>query len=160
MLINIFVITKVIVEINPKTEKENSNIVKKSTSKELGSWKTSNNGLFVFQDNKNFYQYESINNQKDNYYAGSYNYKKGIEALEEIGYTEEEFFKTFGEDTKLENVYSINLLPTILFKDGEDITTSELKENESWWFILIIKNDNTAIAYNKTLDLRYNLVKS
>jgi len=35
-----------------------------------------------------------------------------------------------------------------------------IKENTKWWFILIVKDDNTAIGYNKTLDKRYDLGKA
>ncbi len=133
--------------------------VEKGPSKIIGNFRSANNGLFMFQDNKTFYWFDSYLNQVDNYYKGNYNYKKGKEALIEMGYTEEEFKKTFGTDINLDTVYSMNLVPSFVKKAGEDVTTRELTENESWWFILIMTNDNHAIAYNKTLDIRYNLLK-
>ena len=77
-----------------------------------------------------------------------------------MGYTKEEFNIEFGVDIKIENVYSINMIPTTVIKANTNVTLHELKENETWWFILMVKNDGTAIAYNKTLDLRYNLVQN
>ena len=74
-----------------------------------------------------------------------------------MGYTEEEFKKTFGENLDINNAYSLNLLPSLVYKGYQDTTTRDLKDNETWWFILIKKDANTAIAYNKTLDQRYNL---
>jgi len=152
-----------IVNIAIKTETNNNQAMlgtKKNanaTTNAIGSWKTENNSLFVFTDDYNFYWYDSYKSLDNNYYAGTYNLKKGEEALTEMGYTEEEFATTFGNDIELDNVYSMNLLPTLSYKNYQDTSSSDLKENESWWFILIIKNDDTAIAYNKTLDLRYNL---
>lgn len=156
---NIFVITKIVVENNKKEIKTDYNFIKKSPSTEIGNWKTSDDELFVFQDNKNFYYYTSLKNKDDNYYAGSYNYKNGKEALKEMGYTEEEFYKTFSKDANIEKLYSLTLVPKIVLQNGKDIKNIKLSENESWWYILIIKDDDTAIAYNKTLDLRYNLKK-
>ena len=40
------------------------------------------------------------------------------------------------------------------------MTEEDLTKNETWWYILMIRNDGTAIAYNKTLDIHYNLIKS
>ena len=130
-----------------------------TTTEMLGSWRTSNNSLFIFDDELKFSWYEYYDELDNNYYSGTYNYKKGLEALTEMGYTEEEFTKTF-TDIKVENVYSMNLLPTYSYKAGFDVTKEELKENETWWIIIMIKDDGTAIAYNKTLDFRYNLVKN
>ena len=76
-----------------------------------------------------------------------------------MGYTEKEFTIEFGENINLDNIYSINLKPTTVIMSGIDISTVELNKNESWWFILIIKDDGNAYAYNKTLDLKYNLIK-
>lgn len=76
-----------------------------------------------------------------------------------MGYTEEEFYKTFSKDANIEKLYSLTLVPKIVLQNGKDIKNIKLSENESWWYILIIKDDDTAIAYNKTLDLRYNLKK-
>lgn len=130
---------------------------KEVTSNVLGSWTTPNESLFVFNDDYSFYWYESYKDQNNNYYAGTYNYKQGSDALTEMGYTTEEFTKTFGEDIKIDNVYSLNIFPTISYKGNKDTSTKDLKENESWWFIIIKKDNNTAIAYNKTLDIRYEL---
>lgn len=124
-----------------------------------GNWQSSYNGLFIFNEDNTFYWYNSYKNKKDNYYRGNYNYKTGLDALKEMGYTEEEFKIEFGSDIKLENIYSINLKPNYVFMSGIDITSVELNENETWWYLLMIKEDGTAFGYNKTLDLKYNLIK-
>ena len=49
------------------------------------------------------------------------------------------------------------LLEKIFLYDKDE---RDIKENESWWYILIVKDEQTAIAYNKTLDLRYSLIKN
>jgi len=131
----------------------------KLTTNIIGSWQSATNGLFVFNENNTFEWYNSHNNLEDNYYKGNYNYKTGIEAIKEMGFTEEEFKKEYGEEIKLENVYSINLTPTLVQKNKIDVTTVEIDENKSWWYILIIKEDYTANGYNKTLDIKYNLIK-
>lgn len=139
----------------PVQEKEKINL----TTNILGSWQSATNGLFVFNKDNTFYWYNSHNNLEDNYYKGNYNYKIGLEALNEMGFTEEEFKKEYGSEIKLENVYSINLQPTLVLKNKIDVTTVEIDENQSWWYILIIKDDYTANGFNKTLDLKYNLIK-
>lgn len=161
VVLNIILLIKIFKDKEETEVKEpEQNIKTAHTSTEmLGSWRTSNNSLFLFDDDLKFSWYEYYEELDNNYYSGTYNYKKGLEALQEMGYTEEEFNKTF-TDVKVENVYSMNLLPTYTFKSGQDVTSEELKENETWWFIIMIKNDGTAIAYNKTLDFRYNLVKN
>lgn len=131
----------------------------KLTNNITGSWKSSNNGLFVFNKDNSFYWYNSFNNLQDNYYKGTYNYKTGQEALDEMGFTEEELKKEYDGKIKPENVYSINLKPTSVQKNKIDITSVELNENETWWYILLINDDNTANGYNKALDLKYNLIK-
>lgn len=131
----------------------------KLTTNIIGSWQSATNGLFVFNKDNSFYWYNSHNNLKDNYYKGNYNYKTGLEALTEMGFTEEEFKKEYGAEIKLENVYSINLHPTLVQKNKIDVTSVEIDENKSWWYILIIKDDYTANAFNKTLDIKYNLIK-
>lgn len=162
-IINIILIYNIVSTTdNTKKNNEKNNIPTKilKSNSVIGTWKTSNDGLFVFDDNSTFYWYDSYKNLSNNYYGGTYNYKKGVEALEEMGYTLEEFKNTFGENINLDHVYSMNILPTISYKGGIDISTRDLKENESWWFILIIKNDKTALGYNKTLDIRYNLIEN
>lgn len=159
LIANTILIIKVLT--NKETiPKEETKEIKHTTSDILGNWRTSNNGLFAFEDNYNFFWYEYYDDLKDNYYSGTYNYKNGLEALAEMGYSIQEFTTTFGADIKIENVYSFNLIPTYAFKANKNVTSKDLSENETWWFILMIRNDGTAIAYNKTLDIRYNLVKN
>lgn len=140
-------------------QKEKPQAEIKLTTNIVGSWQSATNGLFVFNEDNTFEWYNSHNNLEDNYYKGNYNYKTGIEAIKEMGFTEEEFKKEYGEEIKLENVYSINLIPTLVQKNKIDVTTVEIDENDSWWYILIIKEDYTANGYNKNLDIKYNLIK-
>lgn len=158
LVITILIITSIATKISFKDNKKPQEEIKLTTHIN-GSWQSSHNGLFVFNKDNSFYWYNSFDNLKDNYYRGTYNYKTGNDALNEMGYTEEEFKKEFGSDVKLENIYSINLKPNYVFMSGIDITSVELNENETWWYLLIIKEDNTAYGYNKTLDLKYNLIK-
>lgn len=161
LIVNTILIIKVVTKKETtNNKKEETKEIEHTTSNVLGNWRSSNNGLFAFEDNYNFFWYEYYDDLKDNYYSGTYNYKSGLEALAEMGYTEEEFTKTFGTDIKIENVYSLNLIPNYVLKANKNVTATDLKENETWWFILMIRNDGTAIAYNKTLDFRYNLVKN
>lgn len=163
LIVNILLIIQIVTNekqtVSPKQE-EKKEIVTTIEATVLGSWRSTNNGLFVFNDDNTFYWYEYYDDLTNNYYSGTYNYKTGLDALTEMGYTKEEFTTTFGEDIKIENVYSINIIPNYVFKSNTDVTTEELNENESWWYILMIRDDQTAISYNKTLDLRYNLVKN
>ena len=149
-LINQFSVEK------PSTNTDDSKVI--IPDSRLGNWLAEDNNLFIFADDNNFFWYDSSLNLKDNYYTGTYNYKNGLAALEEMGYTEEEFYQTFGNDLKLENVYSLNLFPTSLHKNSLDLSSS-LATKETWWFLLIIKNEKTALGYNKTLDLRYTFTR-
>ena len=144
---------------NLKPNKEEVKEEIKLSTNIIGSWQSATNGLFVFNEDNTFYWYNSHNNLEDNYYKGSYNYKTGLEALTEMGFTEEEFKKEYGAKIKLENVYSINLQPTLVQKNKIDVTTVEVDENKSWWYIMIVKEDYTANGFNKTLDIKYNLIK-
>ncbi len=139
-------------ETNLPTNKENE-VIKLSS---LGSWYTSNNGLYVFGENNSFYWYDYYKELNDNYYSGTYTYNIGDKALKEMGYNKEEFENTY-EDIKIENVYSIKLNVNKYIYFGEDKSDDILEENEVWWFLLLIRDDGSAQAYNKTLDLRYEL---
>mgnify|MGYP007056158269 CR=1 FL=1 len=123
----------------------------------IGTWLTENGSLFVFDDDNHFYWYENYEEQSNNYYAGTYTYKTSTDALEEMGYTEEDLKVSFEDNIELENVFSIVMTPTTVIKGRKDVSAKEIKKNETWWFLIIKKEDNTALAYNKTLDIRYNL---
>lgn len=162
VFIFVIITISIILSIVDKLDFNDNNIKEEKqtlTTDIIGSWQSSHNGLFVFNKDNSFYWYNSYDNLQDNYYRGTFNYKTGTEALNEMGYTEEEFKKEFGSDVKLENIYSINLKPDFVFMSGINITSVELNENETWWYLLILKEDNTAYGYNKTLDLKYNLIK-
>lgn len=160
LCITIALIINISIELknNKATVSETNTSIVKTTNSELGTWKTENNSLFVFDDDNVFYWYDSYLNSEDNYYAGIYTYSQGEQALTDMGYTTEEFYQTFGEEIELDEVYSILLQPSTVIKDKEDTSSKDLSENETWWFILIKTSDKEAIGYNKTLDIRYNLI--
>lgn len=165
LLTNFFLIIHIsfkIDENNKYTPIISSNIPKEilTSAQTIGNWVTSLEGMFSFHDDETFYWYDSYKYKNDNYFTGTYTYKKGNEALEEMGYSEEEFHLTFGEGYTIDNVFSMYLIPSKFIQSGQDLSSSVITEGKTWWFILIIKNDNTAIAYNKTLDKHYNLVRN
>ena len=49
--------------------------------------------------------------------------------------------------------------PTKLIENKKDVSNKKIKNNETWNFYIIEKNDQKIIGYNKTLDKRYNLSK-
>ena len=74
-----------------------------------------------------------------------------------MGYTEKEFKVAFPNISNLDNVYSLTLKPNYLYKNNLNVTDTLIKENETWWMIILIDDKNNVIAYNKTLDTRYEL---
>ena len=159
LAVSMNLIINIVLEIdkNKTVEVVEDNKPKEDTSNILGSWITDNNSLFVFEKDGNFYWYDYYEEKNNNYYNGTFTYKTGLDALEEMGYTEEDLALSFDEDVKLENVYSIIIKPTTVIKGRKDVTNKEISENETWWFLIIKKEDGTALGYNKTLDIRYNL---
>lgn len=161
LIINLVLIVNIVVEVDGSKPVTLASIPEETVKQIatdvslVGSWITQNEGLFMFQDDYKFYWYDSYQVQDDNYYGGSYNFKSGLDALAEMGYSEEEFIKEFGDNVNLNNVYSIQMLPEISYKNRKDNTLVDLNENESWWMLFIIDSDTSAIGYNKTLDLRY-----
>ena len=159
LAVSMNLIINIVLEIdkNKAVEVVEDNKSKEDDSNILGSWTTENNSLFVFDKDSNFYWYDYYEEKNNNYYNGTFTYKTGLDALEEMGYTEEDLALSFDEDVKIENVYSIIIKPTTVIKGRKDVTNKELTENETWWFLIIKKDDGTALGYNKTLDIRYNL---
>ena len=157
LVITVTIIFSTAIETTKKPQVTVVNEVKKSGDL-LGKWQTNNYTMFTFNEDSSFYWYKSAKDLKNNYYGGTYTYKKGDEALVEMGYDEEEFTKTFGQEVNKDNIYSIEMQPTISYENGQN-TTDSLSSKTKWWFILIIKQDGTAMAYNKTLDIRYNLIR-
>ena len=121
-------------------------------------WLTENNSLIIFGSDLKFAWYDDSTNQENNYYLGTYTYKTNEEALKELGYSMDEFKLNFPNITNLDNVYSITIKPTYLYRNHLNVTNTQLQENETWWFILMITDEGNIMAYNKTLDQRYNLI--
>lgn len=123
----------------------------------FNKWRTQNDSLFIFGSDNKFSWYDNYQVLDNNFYQGTYTYKSKEEAVSEMGYTIDDFKKSFPNISNLENVYSLQLKPTYVYKSNLNVTKGHLKENETWWFIIIIDDDGNTSAYNKTLDARYNL---
>jgi len=158
LLITSYVIINKMIESEKKPVIVAENKLKKNTKLNLHTkWITADDSMFYFDEDGNFFWYDDYTNKKDNYYEGTYTYKQGKEALKEMGYDEKEFIKVFGEKISEDNVYSLELTPLTAFIEGKDQSETFLPNDTKWWYILIIKSEGGAIAYNKTLDIRYHL---
>ena len=120
-------------------------------------WLTDNNSLFIFGSDLKFAWYDDSTNLENNYYLGTYTFKTNNEALIEMGYNQDEFRLNFPNISNLDNVYSVTIKPTYLYRNHLNVTNTQLQENENWWFIIMIDDEGNTVAYNKTLDQRYNL---
>lgn len=166
LLLNVLLIINIVIQVDgaaPSTLEKNyeDSIKKIDTEISLnGSWITQNSGKFLFQDDNKFYWYDNYQVLDDNYYGGSFTYKQGEEALSDMGITYYELCSELEvEDIKIDNIYSIELVPILAIRNRQDATISNLKKDEKWWMLFIITEDRYAVAYNKTLDLRYSLKK-
>ncbi len=157
LFITSYVIVQRVIDSNTKTVVSNNSNDNIKEYTLLKKWESADDELFIFDEEHKFYIYNNKDNIKDDYYSGTYSYKKGKEALEEMGYTEEDYTKIFKERVEENNIYSLELKPDTVFMDGIDKTDKSLPNNIKWWFLLIIKSDGTAIGYNKTLNTRYHL---
>ena len=163
LIVNIFLIVYIVKKADNKkeniiVEQEEIKVEPKKADGIHGVWLASNNNLIVF-DTETFSIYDDYNNRNDNYYKGSYTYVTGDEALEEMGYTEEDLRTQFGDTVKKEQVYSLKMKPAIRMTSGSDTSSENIRKNENWWFIIVINNETEAQGYNKTQDIRYHLVK-
>jgi len=157
LFITSYVIVERVIDSNTKTVVSTISTEKAKEYTLLKKWESADEELFVFDEDHKFYIYNNKDNIKDDYYSGTYSYKKGKEALTEMGYTEQEYNKIFQERIVENNIYSLELKPDTIYSDGVDKTEKSLPDNTKWWFLLIIKSDGTAIGYNKTLNTRYHL---
>lgn len=123
----------------------------------FNKWRSNNDSLFVFGSDLKFSWYENYKDLDNNYYLGTYTYKTNKAAIKEMGYTEEEFKKTFPDVSDYNKVYSLQIKPNYLYKNNLNVTKTQISENETWWFIIVISDDGIVNAYNKTLDTRYQL---
>jgi hypothetical protein len=80
----------------------------------FNKWKSSNDSLFIFGSDLKFSWYENYKDLDNNYYLGTYTYKTNKEAIKEMGYTEDEFKKTFPNISNYNNVYSLQIKPNYL----------------------------------------------
>lgn len=110
----------------------------------FSTWVSNNDEILSFNSDLSF---DYIMNNEENY-KGEFTYNVGLDALRDMGYSMEEFNKSFAKEINHDNVYSLKLVPT-----------KEDNDNDEWWIIFIIKDDGSAIAYNKSLDIRYTLSK-
>jgi len=116
---------------------------------------TYNHKKYIFNEDKTFIYYDT----EQNYYSGTYESLSGKKALEEMGYTEEDIKTQFGDNINPDNVHSIQLTPTKRVVNKVD-KSKVIKSNTKWWLLLIVKDENSAIGYNKTLDERYEFKKA
>ena len=123
----------------------------------FNKWRSNNDSLFIFGSDLKFSWYENYKDLDNNYYLGTYTYKTNKDAIKEMGYTEEEFKQSFPHVSDYNKVYSLQIKPNYLYKNNLNVTKTQVSKNETWWFIIIISDDGTVNAYNKTLDTRYQL---
>lgn len=157
LLASVMLIINIVKEVDKKGPEDVIEI--EEPKKEIiiyGNYQTTNDSLFTFKEDNTFYWFDNYNVLDNNYYSGTYTYTRGAEALNEMGYTEEELLSIFGE-IELNNIYSIEMTPTKVYKNNRDITNKELKHNKKWWYILVLKDGDNATGYNKTIDARYTL---
>lgn len=126
----------------------------KTSYNNIGAYISSNQELFIFLDNNEFYWFINYQDLNKNYYQGTYNYKKGPSVLEELGYSELEFKEKYGTNINIDEVYSFNIFYTQPTNQIDDIYP-----NDSWWFIIIKQDADNAIAINRTIETNYNLTK-
>ena len=154
-ILTVYVIFQTAIDNSKKPEVQETK-VNNSGVDIFNDWVSSNGAEFIFNKDKTMYWYKSSGDEK-NYYFGNFTYRTGNDAISDMGYNEEEFKNLFGSDIRLEDVYSIEIIPTKAIINGKDVTSSTIKANTTWWYILIIKPDGSAMSYNKTLDARYEL---
>ena len=58
---------------------------------------------------------------------------------------------------KQDYINQVKKMCEVLYKNNLNVTKTQVSKNETWWFIIIISDDGTVNAYNKTLDTRYQL---
>ena len=159
LLITSYVIVSRIVESSTSSIMVSKDTTKKNKKKVsiAKEWVSLDNDCFKFTEDNTFYWYDDSTNYKDNYYSGNFSYKAGSDALKEIGYEEDDFKKIFGEKIALEKVFSLVLEPKEAFIEGKDQTNTFIPDGTTWWMIMVIKSDGSAILYNKTLDVKYHI---
>ena len=126
----------------------------------FSNWQTINGYTFTFNEDYEFFIYESGPEVKNNYFEGTYTYVENEKAVLEMGYESIEDFKNNTVIDNIEAIYSIQMIPKKYIKNNSNIINRKIEDNEKWWFILILTSNNEAIAYNKTLDLRYKLTRN
>ena len=165
LMVTVLLVANTIMVINIvlKVEKANSpeeqpkvEVKKAEPITVYGEWLTNEKGLITLNDNI-IYFYDNYLNLDNNYQKGTFTIVNGDAALQEMGYSPEEFTATFGENIQKDNIYSLHIKPVVIFSNGNDVTATSVKKNEEWWFMITIRDDGKAQAYNKTLDKRYNL---
>lgn len=156
LIVNIFLVIDLLNKKQIDDNTEEINIInEKPEAKDIKNktW-VYNHKKYIFNEDKTFIYYDT----EKNYYSGTYESLNGKKALEEMGYTDEDIKNQFGDNINSDNVYSIQLTPTKRVINNVD-KSKVIKKNTKWWLLLIVKDDNNAIGYNKTLDERYEFKK-
>ena len=159
LVASIYNIGNIIYELEHENETNTQTIVDKVLTSDniIGKWQTSDKGLFTFDEEHKFFLYNNSSDLSNNFYQGTYTLKEGVEAITEMGYTIEEFEKTFPEEIEVDDIYSVMLTPELAILNNKDVSKKNIKNNETWWFLFILNDQDNAQAYNKKLDIRYKL---
>ena len=120
-----------------------------------GTWFTSNGELLKFNIDNSIYYYSSYSNQA-NYIYGNYKTKQGVDALDDIGYSEEEFKITF-PDVEIDNLFTIDA--NLQFGVNMNKTYTLDSSKKKWWLIFLKRQNGTYEIYNKTTDEIYLIKK-
>lgn len=161
LLVSIILITNIVTELEKEpTSNPKAILANNSIDGLISNWQTNSGYTITFTDNNTFYIYESGIETFNNYYIGKYDYIENNDAITKMGYTSlEELKKDFNIENYL-NIYLIELKPESYYHNNKDIISRKIEKNEKWNLIFIIKDNKNAIAYNKTLDIRYKLTRS
>ena len=160
MIILLIASTTLITIVVLSSTRHNQETIKQEENKIeiIGDWYTESGELISITNNNEISIYDSYEEKDNNFYSGTYTSKNGEDALLEMNNTVDDL-QTNTDNIDIKNIYSLKVKPTLHYENGKDVT-SKLSEDESWWFIIILKNDKEAFAINKTLDIKYKLIKN
>lgn len=164
MVIMLLVITIVLIknikgEMKTKKQDEVQVSQKDTTALLENSWKSKEGDLFSFNDNLTFKWNRTGDTKLNNYYEGTYTYNRGTQALDDMGLSLQELELELNKKIDLDNIYSMILSPEKAIINNLNKSNDLINEEETWWYILILEDEENAIALNKTLDKRYTLTR-
>ncbi len=162
MIIMLLVISTVLIknikgELKNQKQEEAQVSQKDSISLLENSWKTKEGDRFNFNEDLTFKWNRSGNTELNNYYEGTYTYNRGTQALDDMGLSLQELELELNKKIDLDNIYSMILSPKKAIINNLNKSDDLIIADETWWYILILQDEENAIALNKTLDKRYIL---